>query len=214
MKDIEYGQDCAFAFSHYEKIERIFPDIANWRIKALDYNERVEKTKNSNIYKSILNTDKVREFIENQNINESEILSWIDTMYLLKRLFEHPKLEPKIKQSKIIQEYVIPYTKDNRADAIICKDNKLVIIEFTYRKSVYITKAQQCFVYKDILKQQLNNKIECYSYVFSYSNETEENYKGDCKLDEQINDLVDFLNTNLTDNDAYQSLREITAKNK
>ena len=34
--------------------------------------------------------------------------------------------------------------------------------------------------------------------------------KGDCKLDEQIDDLVIFLNTNLTDNDAYQSLREVT----
>jgi hypothetical protein len=214
MKDIEYGQDCAFAFSHYTKIEKIFPDIVNWKIKAIKYNERVEKTKNSKIYLSILDTPKVNEFIKKQNINESEILSWIDTMYLLKRLFEHPDLDSKIKDSKIIQEYVIPYTKDNRADAIICKDNKLVIIEFTYEKAKYITKAQQCFVYKDILKQQLNNKIECYSYVFSYSNELEENYKGDCKLDEQINDLINFLNTNLTDNDAYQSLREITLKNK
>ena len=135
-------------------------------------------------------------------------------MYLLKRLFKHPDLDSKIKDLKIIQEYVIPYTKYNRADAIICKDNKLVIIEFTYEKAKYITKVQQCFVYKDILKQQLNNKIECYSNVFTYSNELEENYKGDCKLDEQINDLINFLNTNLTDNDAYQSLREITLKNK
>ena len=214
MKDIEYGQDCAFAFSQYSKIESIFPDINNWKIKALKYEDRVEKTKNSKIYLSILENKKVKEFIEKQKISESEILSWIDTMYLIKRLFENNNLDPKIKNSKIIQEYVIPYTKDNRADAIICKDNKLVIIEFTYNKSKYITKAQQCFVYKDILKQQLNNKIECYSYVFSYSNELEEDYKGDYKLDEQINDLVNFLNTNLTDNDAYQSLREITLKNK
>ena len=214
MKDIEYGQDCAFAFSHYSKIESIFPDIKNWKIKAMKYEERVEKTKNSKIYQGILDNTKVREFIESQRISESEILSWIDTMYLLKRLFEHDKLDSKIKQARIIQEYVIPYTKDNRADAIICKDNKLVILEFTYQKSVYITKAQQCFVYKDILKQQLNNKIECYSYVFSYTNETEENFRGDYKLDDQINDLVNFLNANLTDNDAYQSLREITLKNK
>ena len=214
MKDIEYGQDYAFAFSHYTKIEKIFPEIVNWKIKAIKYDERVEKTKNSKIYLSILDNPKVNEFIKKQNINESEILSCIDTMYLLKRLFEHPNLDSKIKDSRIIQEYVIPYTKDNRADAIICKDNKLVILEFTYQKSVYITKAQQCFVYKDILKQQQNNKIECYSYVFSYSNELEENYKGNCKLDEQINDLINFLNTNLTDNDAYQSLREITLKNK
>lgn len=214
MKDIEYGEDCAFAFSHFSKIESIFPDIKSWKIKAMKYEERVAKTKNSNMYQSILEKEKVREFIENQKISESEILSWIDTMYLLKRLFEHEKLDPKIKNSRIIQEYVIPYTKDNRADAIICKDNKLVILEFTYEKAVYITKAQQCFVYKDILKQQLNNKIECYSYVFSYSNETAEDYKGDYKLDEQINDLVNFLNSNLTDNDAYQSLRIITAKNK
>ena len=56
--------------------------------------------------------------------------------------------------------------------------------------------------------------ISNFSYVFSYTNESEENYKGDCKLDEQISDLINFLNTNLTDNDAYQSLREVTLKNK
>ena len=59
MKDIEYGQDCAFAFSHYTKIEKIFPDIVNWKIKAIKYDERVEKTKNSKIYLSILDTPKV-----------------------------------------------------------------------------------------------------------------------------------------------------------
>ena len=43
MKDIEYGQDCVFAFSHYTKIDKISPDIVNWKIKAIKYNERVEK---------------------------------------------------------------------------------------------------------------------------------------------------------------------------
>ena len=97
---------------------------------------------------------------------------------------------------------------------IICKDNKLVILEFTFEKSKYINKAQQCFVYKEILKQQLNNKIECYSYIFSYTNEETENVHGELKLEEQIEDLVRFLNSNLTDNNALESLQNITIKSK
>ena len=168
MKDIEYGQDCAFAFSHYTKIEQIFPDILNWRIKDMKYEERVEKTKNSKMYSSIFENTKVNEFIKNQHINEGEILSWIDSMYLLKRLFEHPDLNSKIKDARIIQEYVIPYTKDNRADAIICKDNKLVIIEFTYEKSKYIT-DKDILIIDDTIGGGQTIKSACQVMMESYA---------------------------------------------
>lgn len=213
MEDIEYGKDCAFAFKDHTKICKIFPDIINWKIKNIDYNERIERTKKSKIYNEIIK--KANDFITKQNIKLEEITSWIDSMYLINRVFNHEDLNKEIKKrNSIIQEYIIPYTKDNRADMIICKDNKLVIIEFTYEKSHYISKAQQCFVYKEILKQQLNNKIECYSYIFSYTNEESESKTGELKLEEQIEDLIRFLNTNLTDNNAYESLQLITHKNK
>lgn len=213
MEDIEYGKDCAFIFKDHKAIKKIFPDIINWKIKNIDYKERIERTKNSKIYQEIIS--KANLFINNQKINLEEIVSWIDALYLVNEVFNHELLDNEIKRNNsIIQEYIIPYTKDNRADIIICKNNKLVILEFTYEKSKYISKAQQCFVYKEILKQQLNNKIECYSYVFSYTNEESESIKGEYKLEEQIEDLVRFLNTNLTDNNALESLKEITLKNK
>lgn len=214
MDDIEYGKDCAFIFKSYSKINKIFPDIENWKIKKVkNYQERIERTIKSKIFNSI--KEKAESFVFNQKISDEEIVSWIDSLYLINEIFKNEYLDEEIKKrSSILQEYIIPYTKDNRADIIICKDNKLVIIEFTYEKSKYINKAQQCFVYKEILKQQLNNKIECYSYVFSYTNEETETLSGDYKLEEQINDLVRFLNTNLTDNNALDSLMEITYKNK
>ena len=213
MEDIEYGKDCAFIFKDHKAIKKIFPDIVNWKIKNIDYKERIERTKKSKIFQEIIS--KANSFINNQKINLEEIVSWIDALYLVNEVLNHELLDDEIKHNNsIIQEYIIPYTKDNRADIIICKNNKLVILEFTYEKSKYISKAQQCFVYKEILKQQLNNKIECYSYVFSYTNEESESIKGEYKLEEQIEDLVRFLNTNLTDNNALESLKEITLKNK
>ena len=213
MEDIEYGKDCAFTFKDHSKIIKIFPDIETWKIKNIKYKERVEKVVTARIFKEI--QEKAKDFIETQKISNEEIVSWIDALYLINQVFKNENLDKEIKKrNSIIQEYIIPYTKDNRADMIICKDNKLVILEFTYEKSKYINKAQQCFVYKEILKQQLNNKIECYSYVFSYTNEETENLKGELKLEEQIEDLVRFLNENLTDNNALESLQEITFKNK
>lgn len=213
MEDIEYGKDCAFTFKDQTKISKVFPDIENWKIKNIKFEERVEKVVKSKIYKEI--QEKAKEFIEIQRISNKEIVAWIDSLYLINQVFKNEYLDKEIKKrSSIIQEYIIPYTKDNRADMIVCKDNKLVILEFTFEKSNYLQKAQQCFVYKEILKQQLNNKIECYSYVFSYTNEETENVHGELKLEEQIDDLVRFLNENLTDNNALESLQEITIKNK
>lgn len=213
MDDIEYGKDCAFTFKDQTKISKVFPDIENWKIKNIKFEERVEKVVKSKIYKEI--QEKAKEFIEIQRISNKEIVAWIDSLYLINQVFKNEYLDKEIKKrSSIIQEYIIPYTKDNRADMIVCKDNKLVILEFTFEKSNYLQKAQQCFVYKEILKQQLNNKIECYSYVFSYTNEETENVHGELKLEEQIDDLVRFLNENLTDNNALESLQEITIKNK
>ena len=213
MDDIEYGKDCAFTFKDQTKISKVFPDIENWKIKNIKFEERVEKVVKSKIYKEI--QEKAKEFVEVQRVSNKEIVAWIDSLYLINQVFKNEYLDKEIKKrSSIIQEYIIPYTKDNRADMIVCKDNKLVILEFTYEKSNYLQKAQQCFVYKEILKQQLNNKIECYSYVFSYTNEETENVHGELKLEEQIDDLVRFLNENLTDNNALESLQEITIKNK
>lgn len=215
MEEIEYGKDCAFTFKNYKAIKNIFPEIEKWKIEDEKYDKRIENIKTTEIYKNIKSNKKVYSFIESQNIEDKELLSWIDSMSLIYKVFSSDNLKKNIKNnSSLIQEYIIPYTKNNRADMIICKDNKIVILEFTFEKSRYIEKAQQCFVYKEILKQQLNNKIECYSYVFSYTNEKTANNKGESKLEEQLEDFINFLNNYLTDNNALESLINITGKSK
>ena len=71
MEDIEYGKDCAFTFKDQTKISKVFPDIENWKIKNIKFEERVEKVVKSKIYKEI--QEKAKEFIEIQRISNKEM---------------------------------------------------------------------------------------------------------------------------------------------
>ena len=158
--------NCLNNFKNFEEIKKQYPKIANWIISDLPYEERITKLQNSNLFKEL--TKK----LENDKYTLNEKLSWIDSLNLIYRIFTSEKLNEEIKRdARIIQEYIIPYTKNNRSDFLIIKDNKILILEFTFQKSKYLIKAQQCFTYKQILQQFLPNNIEIISYVFSYGNE-------------------------------------------
>lgn len=193
--------NCLNNFKNFEEIKKQYPKIANWIINDLPYEERIKKLQNSNLFKEL--TKK----LENDNYTLNEKLSWIDSLNLIYRIFASEKLNEEIKRdARIIQEYIIPYTKNNRSDFLIIKDNKILILEFTFQKSKYLIKAQQCFTYKQILQQFLPNNIEIISYVFSYGNEDKNEH---VIIETQIEQCVSFLNFFFNSGKAYEELEKI-----
>ena len=206
---IKHSKDCLHNFQNHTKIEAKYPKIKNWTIKHLDYETRIEKLKNSTLFNEMKIT--ASDFAR---YKDPEVLSWIDSLYLINETFNNENLLNDIKENtQILQEYLIPYTNKNRADFILAKDNKLVIVEFTFKVKDFIEKASQCLVYKDIIKQQLKMGIECYSYIFSYTDEEETINDSSSKLQDQILDFINFLNQYLKEENAYEQLANITIKN-
>lgn len=199
---IKKNENCINNFENFEEIKKQFPKIKDWIILDEDYDTRVSKLDNSKLYKDI-----IQNMPESQKYSKKETLSWIDSLNLIYRIFTTQKLKEEIKRdSRLIQEFFIPFTRNNRTDFLIVKDNKICILEFTFEISKYLDKAQQCFTYKQILEQFLTNDIEIKSYVFSYTSETKENHE---KIDDQVNQCVEFLNEFFNSTQAYEELNKI-----
>jgi hypothetical protein len=203
MNEIIELKNCLHNFKNYKEIEKRYPKIKSWIISSGKYEDRLKKLSNSNIYKSI--TEHAKSFILKHN--EKEILSWIDSLDLINKIFQNDNLNQELKDSAvIIQEYVLPYTKNNRPDFLIIKNNKILILEFTFQNSIFIDKAQQCFTYKQILEQFLPKNIECISYIFSYTNETKEDNEN---LNNQVNTCISFINHFFETTQAYNELAKL-----
>lgn len=199
-------KDCLNIFNNFSQIEIRYPDIKKWKIENYGYKERLkvlhEKSKLFNILKP-----KGKNLLLNIN-EDDEVLSWIDSLYLINETFK--KVNTIIQEkAKLIQEYVIPYTNNNRVDFIIAIENKIAIIEFAYHIDDFIKKANQCLTYKEIIKQQVNENIKFYSYIFSYTNCVEQTKNCQSKLETQINDFKTFIETYLKPTNAFDELTKI-----
>lgn len=199
---IKEGINCLNNFKNFEDIKNKYKKISNRNISDISYEERINKLTNSSLFKELTSN-----IPSNNKYSLAEILSWIDSLNLIYRIFSNAKINSEIKRdARIIQEYSIPYTRNNRTDFLIIKDNKILILEFTFKNSKYLDKAQQCFTYKQILNQFLPNNIEVISYVFSYGSETKEDHEI---IEKQIETCVKFLNFFFNSGKAYEELEKI-----
>ncbi len=201
---IKEGINCLNNFKNFEDIKSRYKKISSWTISNIPYEERINKLVNSTLFKELVSN------IPNNNNSKyslAEILSWIDSLNLIYRIFVNEKINIEIKRdARIIQEYSIPYTRNNRTDFLIIKDNKILILEFTFKNSKYLDKAQQCFTYKQILNQFLPNNIEIISYVFSYGSESKDDHEI---IEKQIETCVKFINFFFNSGKAYEELVKI-----
>lgn len=196
------SKNCINCFDNFEDIKRRYPKIKNWIISDMPRQTRLNKLENSRLFKELLQM-----IPENRNYVNEEILSRIDSLSLIYRIFENDNLNNEIRRdAKLIQEYSIPYTRNNRCDFLLVKDNRICILEFTFEVSNYLKKAQQCFTYKQILQQFLPANIEIISYVFSYTSENTDDHEG---IEEQIIKCTDFLNFFFNSGKAYDELNKI-----
>ncbi len=196
------SKNCINFFTNFSDIKKRYPKINKWIISDVSWDERLEKLENSTLFKELTSN-----ISENKKYSNKDILSWIDSLSLIYRIFESQNLNEEIRRdAKLIQEYSIPYTRNNRCDFLLIKDNKICILEFTFKISSYLVKAQQCFTYKQILQQFLPANIEIISYVFSYTSENKEDH---VKLDSQIKQCTDFLNFFFNSGKALDELNKI-----
>lgn len=156
------------------------------------------------------------------SFNETEIISWLDTLTTMCGVFNRLNDDYLKNNILILQEYCIPYS-NKRADYLLIYDNKILIIEFSFNKLGYEfnyeTKLQQAISYKELLGNILPKEIDIGTYTFLLEPEEDKNGKtiyvdnekeilpNDLKMQALANYIEKFFKKNI--NLAENSLRRL-----
>ena len=192
---------------------KIFTDtelkLYKWIIYDMNIHDRYEKVK---IYSYI---DKLEESAFNNNINheETEVISWLDSQMILLKVIKRIEKENIniLNDMYIIQEYHIPFT-NKRADYLLIKNNRIMIIEFSYAKLdkkeyQYQNKLNQVINYKELISNVLPLLIDISTYTFILHPE-----EDDININqEQINNFIKYVYYYFKDktNIAYEALLSV-----
>ena len=150
-------------------------DDLSWQIEKEYLKDRVvyySKAKIVSKIKKMFNDKQISIF----PLKEEEIITWIDTLCLLKRLmillFKKGVQTDKI---SIIMEYPLIFGNHMRADYLLIYDHLLLVLEFGMfnqdeRRSEerYTKKLQESISYRQLLSNLVSDKIDVVNYVMIY----------------------------------------------
>ena len=208
---------------NYEKLKTLVCDTLNiehWFIRNDKIKSRTDSIEYSERFKYLQNRARDCNFL----FNNTEIVSWLDTLTTMYYVFDSIKDDYLKTHITILQEYCIPFS-NKRADYLLVYDNKILIIEFSFNKLGYEfnyeTKLQQAISYKELLSNILPKEIEIGTYTFLL--EPEEDRYGNAiyindgndlpnnpKIEDMANYIVEYFNKNI--NLAINSLRQLNSK--
>lgn len=189
-------------------------NVKNWTIKDGTFKERAEilkKYKYWNELQHLFNS----QGLTNKNINDDQLVSFFDTMYLMYKAFNKLENEALYKELIIIMEYRIPVPSKPRLDYVLVFRNNVLLLEFgkednmaNLAKSTH-DKLMQINRYKEQLLTVLDdNNIEIKSLSFIYMPETS-NENID-KNNENIDLLCKIINSMYNkQKNAFELLSEI-----
>ena len=164
--------------------------LNNWIIYDMNIYERYEIVRNNSYIEKLKECASVNDI----NHEEAEIISWLDSQMILLHIFKALNKEEVLKDMYIIQEYHIPFT-NKRADYLLVKNNKIMIIEFSYAKLdkkeyQYQNKLNQVINYKELISNVLPHLIDISTYTFILHPE-EDDFTAN---QEQQENFIKYLN--------------------
>ena len=152
---------------------------------------------------------------------DNEIVTWFDTLTMLYsslKIMSDSELKNNL---KIFQEFCMPFSR-RRADYLLVYDNKILILEFSFKKlgdeQKYENKLQQASSYKEILGVFLPKEIDIGTYTFLidpdedkegrfiFDSETKRRVNDD-KVEELATVIEKFFKKNLRS--AYNAIKQL-----
>ena len=156
-----------------EKLEN-----TKWKIEKQLLKERVEKYRNANIFKDLKEQFKTKE-ISIWELKEEEVITWIDTLTLLRRAFiQILKKGYRSDEVCILMEYPLINGNYMRTDYLIIHNRLIFVLEFGMfnqdekrSEERYTKKLQESINYRQIIANQVTNDISVINYVMIYKPE-------------------------------------------
>ena len=153
-------------------------NVKNWTIRAETYKERATILKKYDYFNAIKEEFESKKLV-NRKINDDQVVSFFDTLYLMRRVLEEIT-DVKLKnEMKIIMEYVIPTPEKDRVDYMLVYRDSILLVEFSKASSINTLnsesdkKHQKLETYIQKVKMSINtDRIKVNGIVFMYLDET------------------------------------------
>jgi hypothetical protein len=177
-----------------------FNVLNDWKITSGTMNERGTYISNkwySNYLKNKFNS---KSFFR-RSVSISEIVSWLDSFIIMKRVFDSLILQVEQKEYERIEiycEYVIQMSKMMRVDYIIKYNDIILLLEFRLVndfekiKTTWTKKKTELLIYKELCENYFDKEYKILTFAFISLYEHEMNIPNQAHIDYN-NNQVDFL---------------------
>lgn len=207
-------------FGEYSKFT-VFVEEDNWKIEKQLLKDRVVHYR-----KKIYFNELAVKFEENKlsiwPLKHEEVITWIDTMVLMRRLFLLLfKMGVSTESLSIVMEYPLVFGNHMRTDYLLIYQRLVVVLEFGMfnqdekrSEERYTKKLQESINYRQIIDNLIKNNVEVTNYVMIYRPEFDRDFNS--ILDENIKynntelmRLAVFLKSNFDSQDQSNALAEL-----
>lgn len=188
-------------FSSFEEFNKysIFLEEIKWNIEKELLKDRVLKYQKNDHFIE-LSQDFYRKNLSIWDLKLEEVVTWFDTMLLIRRLFILLfKKGIKTSQINLILEYPLVFGNHMRSDYLIVSDRLIVVLEFGMfnqdekrSEERYTKKLQESINYRQLLANMVQNQIEVVNYVMIYRPEYNRTYS------EYLKDNIAYNNQELS----------------
>lgn len=167
----------------YRFSDRLLND--QWKIEKQLLKDRVERYCNHTLFKS-MKSDFEHKKVSIFPLKNEEIITWFDTLLLLRRIFNSiSNLGHDLTSMKLLMEYPLIYGNHMRVDYILIFDRLILVFELGMfnqdeRRSEerYTKKLQESIAYRQIIRNSVDQSIHVVNYVMIYKPEYDRKTSG------------------------------------
>jgi hypothetical protein len=207
-------------FNQFNTFSEFLDKIA-WKIERQLLKDRVIVYQKLPIYQE-LKKEFNKKLITIWPLKEEEIITWFDTLFLMRRLFfELFKCGIKSEKVHIVMEYPLMYGNHMRADYLIVYERCIIVLEFGMfnqdeRRSEerYTKKLQESINHRQIIANMVDKSIEVINYVMIYRPEYDRtqntlNHENIRYNSEEITLLSKFVQAKIKKQDSLLALYQL-----
>ncbi|RJX24815.1 MAG: hypothetical protein C4537_05945 [Acholeplasma sp.] len=196
-------------------------DKMNWKIEKQLLKERVEKYGQTYIFQ-MLKKQFYQENISIWPLKDEEVITWIDTLTILRRTIEQIEVRGvQLDKLSIIMEYPLVFGNHMRTDYLLVYDRLIIVLEFGMfnqdekrSEERYTKKLQDSINHRQVLVNMIDSRVKVINYVLVYRPEVDRmkslimseniNYNN-C----EIGLLSDFIIKNIIEQNSVSAISQL-----
>lgn len=204
----------------FESIEKM-----NWKIEKQLLKERVERYNKTYIFQ-MFKKQFYQENISIWPLKEEEIITWIDTLSIIRRTIDQIEIRGlDTDRLIIIMEYPLVFGNHMRTDYLLIYERMIIVLEFGMfnqdekrSEERYTKKLQDSINHRQVLANMIDPRVKVINYVLVYRPEFDR--LSNTTMNENINYnnceiglLSDFIIKNTNEQNSISAISQLESIN-